>query len=108
MGARTPPDRGRHWRVLPEKEVYQGLATLNQRERFEALRDVPLARSDKLCGPARIVLIARGRGLLDDVLEAIRSYHSRRPAPTRLDRPAEPPTKLYPTTTRRPSKRRRP
>lgn len=106
MGAHNPPGPGRHRRALLEVEVHQALARLSHSERLEALRDVPLARSDKLCGPSRIVLVARGRGLLDHVLEAIRSYPSPRSATAGPMRPVEPPSEVDPTT-HRPSKRRK-
>lgn len=71
----TPPsDRDRRRRGPHEQKVYEALAALDQGERLEALRDVPLSRSVKLAGASRIALSAVEHGVLDDVLEAICSY----------------------------------
>jgi len=71
----TPtPDRDRRRRGPHEQKVYEALAALDQGECLEALRNVPLSRSVKLGGASRIALSAVEHGVLDDVLEAIRSY----------------------------------
>jgi hypothetical protein len=71
----TPtPDLDRRRRGPEEKKVHEALTGLSQGERLEALRDLPLSRSVKLGGASRIALSARELGVLDDVLDAIRSY----------------------------------
>jgi hypothetical protein len=56
--------------------VHEALAALSQGERLEALRDVPLSRSVKLGGASQIALSAVEHGVLEDALEAIRSYRT--------------------------------
>lgn len=75
-GSRPPSSSRPDWRRRGDvkQEVRAALAALSQSERLDALRDVPISRSVKLGGPSRIALNAREIGILDEVLEAIRSY----------------------------------